>query len=61
MGSMLVASHGGSQAFHAVFRPLKFATVSCESQKIHVHMQSNLRSDPIPSAGVCVDVECDDI
>jgi len=61
MGSMLVASHGQALLCCALFRPLKFATVSCESRKIHVDMQSNFRSDPIPQTGVSVDVECDDV
>jgi hypothetical protein len=61
MGSMLVASHGTARPCCAMCSPLKIATVSCESQKIHVDMQSNSRSDPIPPAGVSVDVECDDV
>jgi hypothetical protein len=58
---MLVASYGQALPCCAIFPPLKFATISCESQKIHVDMQSNSRFDPIPPAGVSVDVECDDV
>ena len=50
----------GAALLHHV-SALKFAMVPCESQKIHVDMQSNFLSDPIPPAGVSVDVECDDV
>ena len=58
---MLEASYGRAQVCCAMFLPIKLATVLCESEKIHVDVQSNLCSDPITLSGVVVDVEYGDV